>query len=61
MTDEILREMHAIKDANARRYRGGFAAMLRDLRKREEKSGRSIIRPPVLTKPTRNQTAAPRV
>ena len=30
MTDEILKEIHAIKDANARKYRAGFAAMMRD-------------------------------
>ena len=44
MTDEILKEMHAIKDANGRKYRTGFAAMMRDLRQRQEQSGRRIIR-----------------
>jgi hypothetical protein len=43
MTDEVLKEIHAIKDDNAGRYRS-FAAMMRDLRKRQEKSGRRIIR-----------------
>lgn len=46
MTDEILKEIHAIKDANGRKYRAGFAAMMRDLRQRQEKSGRRIIRAP---------------
>jgi hypothetical protein len=46
MTDHILKEIHAIKDANARKYRSGFAAMMRDLRQRQEKSGRQIIRAP---------------
>jgi hypothetical protein len=46
MTDEVLREIHAIKDDNAERYRS-FAAMMKDLRKRQEKSGRRIIRAPV--------------
>jgi hypothetical protein len=46
MTDEILKEIHSIKDANARKYRGGFAAMMRDLRQRQEQSGRRIIRAP---------------
>lgn len=44
MTDEILQEMHAIKDAIGRKYRAGFAAMMRDLRQRQEQSGRRIIR-----------------
>lgn len=44
MTDEILKEMHAIKDANGRKYRAGFAGMMRDLRQRQEQSGRRIIR-----------------
>ena len=59
MTDEILREMHAIKDANARRYRGRFTAMLRDLRKREKQSGRLIIRAPVRSKPIRARAVVP--
>ena len=46
MIDEVLKEIHAIKDANARRYRGSFAAMMKDLRKRQEQSGRKIIRAP---------------
>jgi hypothetical protein len=44
MKDEILAEIHAIKDTNARKYRSGFAAMMRDLRQRQEQSGRRIIR-----------------
>lgn len=44
MTDEILKEIHAIKDANARKYAAGFTAMMDDLRKRQEQSGRKIIR-----------------
>lgn len=44
MTDEILTEIHAIKDANARKYWAGYSAMMRDLRQRQEQSGRRIIR-----------------
>ena len=44
MRDEILAEIHAIKDANVRKYRAGFAAMMNDLRQRQERSGRRIIR-----------------
>ena len=44
MTDEILKEIHGIKDANARRYGADFTAMMDDLRKRQEQSGRKIIR-----------------
>ena len=46
MTDEILKEIHAIKDANARKYRAGFSAMMRDLRQRQEHSAHRIIRVP---------------
>lgn len=45
MTDEVLKEIHAIKDDNAGKYRS-FAAMMKDLRERQEKSGRRIIRAP---------------
>jgi hypothetical protein len=44
MTDEILKEIHGIKDANARKYGADFTAMMDDLRKRQEQSGRKIIR-----------------
>jgi len=44
MTDEILKEIQDIKDANARKYGAGFTAMMDDLRKRQEQSGRKIIR-----------------
>ena len=44
MTDEILKEIHGIKDANAREYGADFTAMMDDLRKRQEQSGRKIIR-----------------
>ena len=44
MKDEILAEIHAIKDASGRKYRAGFAAMMNDLRQRQERSGRRIIR-----------------
>jgi len=44
MTDEILKEIHGIKDANARKYAAGFTEMMDDLRKRQEQSGRKIIR-----------------
>jgi len=44
ITDEILKEIHGIKDANARKYGAGFTTMMNDLRKRQEKSGRTIIR-----------------
>ena len=46
MIDEVIREIHAIKDANARKYRGSLAAMMRALRRRQEQSGRKIIRVP---------------
>jgi len=44
ITDEILKEIHAIKDANARKYGAGFTTMMNDLRKRQEESCRKIIR-----------------
>ena len=44
MTDVIMAEMHAIKDGNARKYRGRYPAMLKDLQTRQEASGRTIIR-----------------
>ena len=44
ITDEILKEIHGIKDANARKYGAGFTTMMNDLRKRQEESGRTIIR-----------------
>jgi len=44
ITDEILKEIHGIKDANARKYGAGFTMMMNDLRKRQEESGRTIIR-----------------
>ena len=56
MTDEILKEIHAIKDANARKYRAGFAAMMRDLRQRQEQSWRRIIRAP--RQPAKDRKAA---
>ncbi len=37
-------EIQAIKDANAREHGADFAAMMDDLRKRQEQSGRKIIR-----------------
>lgn len=44
ITDEILKEIHGIKDANAKKYGAGFTTMMNDLRKRQEQSGRKIIR-----------------
>lgn len=44
MKDEIIKEIHAIKDASARKYRSGFAAMMSDLRQQQERSGRRILR-----------------
>ena len=44
ITAEILKEIHGIKDANARKYGAGFTTMMNDLRKRQEQSGRQIIR-----------------
>lgn len=46
MTDEILTEIHAIKDANARKYRTGYAAMMRELRRRQAQSGHRVIPAP---------------
>ena len=57
MTDEILKEIHAVKDANARKYRAGFAAMMRDLRQRQEHSGHRIIRAPQQPAKNRKITA----
>jgi len=43
MTDEILTEIHKIKDGIARKYAGAPIRMMADLRKRQESSGRKII------------------
>jgi len=43
MTDEILTEIHKIKDGIGRKYAGAPMRMMADLRKRQENSGRKII------------------
>ena len=52
MTDEIMAEIHTIKDREGDRYRD-LAAMMRTLRLRQSRSGRRIIGVPA--------TAAPRL
>ena len=59
ITDEILKEIHGIKDANARTYGADFTAMMDDLRKRQEQSGRKIIR--ISLQPRRVSKRASRV
>ena len=46
MTDEILTEIHKIKDGIGRKYAGAPIRMMTDLRKRQESSGRKIILTP---------------
>jgi len=47
--DPILKEMHAIKDANARRFDGDLSRQFRHFKNLQARSGKRIIR----TRPSR--------
>jgi len=49
MKDPVLKEMHAIKDANARRNRGSVATFLRGVQRRQAASNRIILPAPIPT------------
>jgi uncharacterized damage-inducible protein DinB len=46
MKDSVIKEMHAIKDANARRHRGNVAAFLRGMQRRQAATDRVVLPAP---------------
>ena len=45
-TDPIISEVRAVRDAHAARFDYDVAAIFRDIRAMQEKSGREYVRPP---------------
>jgi hypothetical protein len=43
MSDPVIKEMHAIKDANARRHRGDVVALVHGLKTRQLGADRLIV------------------
>jgi len=44
--DPVLAEIRAVREANALRFKGDLTAMVADLRKRQQESGRQVVRRP---------------
>ena len=58
MTDHVMKEIHAIKDANARRFHGNLTALVRDVQQRQARTDRVVLLAPRRTARFTRRTSA---